>query len=171
MWKEYPKNSNYLVSDDGQIMSKRFNKILTPKMNWDGYHRIQIWKENKNQFVSWHRIIAETFVPNPENKPYINHKNGIKSDNRAENLEWCTQQENIIHAWKTGLSKHKNNKAGCSKAVIQMDLFGNEINSYPSQMEAQRQTGIPHSNISYACRHPNSVCHGYKWKFVKTCND
>lgn len=170
MWKEYPYNNNYLVSDDGRIKSKRFNKILTPKKNWDGYLRIQIWKDNKNRFVSWHRIIAETYVPNPENKPFINHKNGNKQDNRAENLEWCTQQENIIHAWKTGLSKSHNNDKKLSKPVIQLDLFDNVIGKYPSMMEAERQTGINHSNICYACKHL-SVSKGYKWRYAETCND
>ena len=76
MLKEYPKNNNYLVSENGEIFSKRFNKKLTPKVNWDGYFRIQIWKNNKCKFVSWHRVVAETFIPNPNNLPCVNHKDG-----------------------------------------------------------------------------------------------
>lgn len=58
----------------------------------------------------FHRLVAITWIPNPENKPFINHKNGIKSDNRIENLEWCTRSENAIHAFKTGLQSNKGEK-------------------------------------------------------------
>lgn len=171
-WKVYPKNENYLVSDTGLIKSVRYNKLLIPKKNWDGYLRIQIWNHNKSHFISWHRVVAETWIPNPENKPFINHKNGIKSDNRIENLEWCTQQENIVHAWKTGLSKSHKNCVKLSIAIIQCDKFGNKIAEYPSQKEAERQTGIYHTGISYAIKSKSHYCKGFLWfKKTETCND
>ena len=167
--KEYPLNSNYLVSENGDIYSKRYHKKLTPKLNWDGYYRIQIWKNNKNNMISWHRVIAETFVDNPENKPFVNHINGIKTDNRACNLEWCTQQENIIHAFKTGLAKGQIN-GKLSKPVIQFDLNGNIIKEWPSQIEVERQLGINHSRISYACKTGGRTGQ-FKWRYGKTSND
>lgn len=104
--KEYPLNTNYLVYSDGRIYSKRMKKFLTPKNNWDGYNRIQIWEHNKCKFIGFHRVIAETFLGKPsELHNKVNHKNG---DNRVENLEWVTQQENIQHAWNTGLSTSRN---------------------------------------------------------------
>ena len=119
--------------------------------------------------VQWHRVVAETFIPNPENKPFINHKNGVKSDNRIENLEWCTQKENILHAFKTGLSKSQTN-GKLSKEIGQYDVQGNFIMVYPSTMEIERTLKIHHSRISYACKH-GSVAGGYKWKYSKTSND
>lgn len=160
--KEYPQNNNYLIFEDGRIYSKRFDKFLTPKKNWDGYERLQIWQNNKCTIIGWHRIIAETFIDNPDNKPFVNHKNGIKNDNRVENLEWCTQQENIIHAWETGLSKLHSNKQ-----VDMLSLSGEYIKSFNSITEASIETNCHLSAIAKLCRN-NDIKHrvgNYKWRY------
>lgn len=166
--KEY---KNYLVYEDGRIYSKRFNKFLTPKRNWDGYHRIQIWENGNCRMVGWHRVVAEAWIPNPDNKPYVNHKNGDKTDNRVCNLEWVTQKENIAHAWKTGLSKHQLNNPKLSKQIDVYDLFFNFIKTYPSTMEIERQMGIPHTYVSKSCK---TKRHHEDWYFRyhdETSND
>lgn len=104
MRKTVKANPRYSVDELGNIYNKNGIK-LSPKHNWDGYLRIQLWKDCKCVYISLHRLIAEAFVDNPHNYTVVNHKNGIKNDNRAENLEWCTQQENIIHSWENSLSK------------------------------------------------------------------
>lgn len=163
MWRVLKRNNNYCVNERGEVLSLRKNKILSPKRNWDGYLRIQLWEHNHCKYISIHRLVAEEFIPNPTNKPFVNHIDGDKTNNSVDNLEWCTQQENIRHAWDTGLSRpHFNSKL--SKAVWQCDSSGNKIKMFPSTMEVERQLGIKHSNISYACKH-NSTCHGYRWKY------
>lgn len=165
--KLYPKNHNYLVFRDGRIMSVRYNKFLTPKRNHDGYLRLQIWQGNKNRYVAWHRIVAETFIPNPENKPYINHKNGDKTDNRVENLEWCTQQENIRHSWDNNFRTHEYTRRGngrCSP-VRQMDLDGNVIAEYPTMASAHKATGICTQSI-YRAANLHCTAGGYKWEYI-----
>ena len=78
---------NYRIEKDGRIYSLRRNKYLIPKLNHDGYLRIQIWDKGKCSFVAIHRLVAQEYIPNPENKPFVNHINGNKRDNRVENLE------------------------------------------------------------------------------------
>ena len=164
MKKEYPLNTNYIVYSDGRIYSKRFNKFLTPKLNWDGYQRIQMWKNGKCNMISWHRIIAQTFIENPNNYDVVNHKNGIKSDNRVENLEWCTQQQNIIHAWKTGLSKG-------NKKVDMLDLNNTFIQTFENAILAGKFINRHPSGITHCCRNEIKTCGNYKWRYSKTSND
>ena len=80
-------------------------KIIQPTKNHKGYLGLKLCKENTSKKVSIHRLVAQTFIPNLENKPQVNHINGIKTDNGVENLEWCTCSENIKHAFDTGLKK------------------------------------------------------------------
>ena len=106
--KDYP---NYMVSNLGRIKSLNYlghgtEKVLSPGDDGHGYLQIGLWKDGKNKTVKVHRLICEAFVPNPENKPHINHIDGDKSNNRAVNLEWCTRSENLKHAWNTGLSEN-----------------------------------------------------------------
>lgn len=72
-----------------------------------GYLTTTLHKDTKNKRHYVHRLVAQAFIPNPENKPQINHKNGIRSDNDLSNIEWTTQSENMIHAYKTGLSSNQ----------------------------------------------------------------
>ena len=110
-WK-YVEGYEYLyqVSNTGFVKSiARYGtkgKIMIPLDNGKGYLRIKLSKNNFAKRVMLHRIIAKAFIPNPENKPYINHIDGNKKNNSIENLEWCTQKENVSHAWVNGLNEN-----------------------------------------------------------------
>ena len=101
----------YQVSNLGEVRSLKYKgrnniKILKGASDKDGYRRVALFdKEKCRKEYRIHRLVAEAFIPNPENKPQVNHIDGCKYNNIVQNLEWCTNQENHIHAWKTGLSK------------------------------------------------------------------
>lgn len=106
--------THYLVSNNGVIKSKeriirrvggcirnKKSKILKPSSLPYGHRQVVLSVSGEYFTRKVHRLVAETFIPNPESKPYINHKNGIPSDNRVENLEWCTQHENVLHSYQS----------------------------------------------------------------------
>jgi len=110
IWKKIPGYSLYEASTDGEIKTYNWKNtgkeaIMKPALDACGYLRTMLksdkWEMNT---VKVHRIIAQTFLENPENKPCVNHINGIRNDNRLCNLEWCTHSENSKHSFKIGLS-------------------------------------------------------------------
>lgn len=162
--KELKRNPNYLIDEYGNIYSKRFKKLLNPKHNHDGYLRIQIWKNNKCEFVSVHRLVAETFIENPLNKPFVNHKDGNKQNNHVSNLEWCTQKENIKHAWSNGLSTHENHsKYG---KVGQYDKNNKLIAIYDCPSDAAEKTGICYFTILNSAKKNHKARKDYYFRFV-----
>lgn len=97
----------YTISANGIVYNSK-NKERKPSKINGGYLSISLYNNNTSKSYLVHRLVAITFIPNPLNLPFVNHKNGIKTDNRVENLEWCTRQENMQHAINTGLLDYDN---------------------------------------------------------------
>ena len=104
MYKEI-YGGKYLVYDDGRIYSSKHKKFLTPDVEKLGYHQVTLFDENgrKNR-IKVHRLVAMTYIENPDNLPQVNHKDGDKSNNSVSNLEWCTAYQNNKHARDNGLN-------------------------------------------------------------------
>ena len=163
MWKQVVYNNdvtNYFVNEDGNIKSGYSGKILKPLLKKDGYYECCLYINKKKVSLCIHRLVAQAFLPNPNNYKVVNHINGVKTDNGVKNLEWCSYQQNAIHAWETGL----NNSSAMDKEVNQYSLFNEYIRSYKSCAEATRLTGINH--IHCAAKGARKSAGGYLWKFT-----
>lgn len=160
--------NNYKCNKDGEIHSKY--KPLTQTLTKNGYLCVTVCSDLGSKTMLSHRIIAKTFIDNPEDKPHVNHKNGIKTDNRMVNLEWVTPKENAEHAVKMGLyNPPVKNRKDLSKPILQMSMDGEFIKEYPSANEAARQLGIGTKWICNAANGGSFRMSGGKKKFVK-CN-
>ena len=125
-----------------------------------------LWVSLNKKSYSIHRLVANAFIPNLENKPLINHKDGNQQNNNVNNLEWCTQSENMKHAYLCGLQKRRLGKENkCSKKVIQYDFNGNKIKNWDCINDVEREIGIKDICISRCCRGLQKTAGGYIWKY------
>ena len=97
--------TEYTIDTKGNVFSKITNQYLKPFLNPQGYALVDIHLNKVSYTRQLHRIVAISFIPNPDNLPTVNHKNGVKTDNYVENLEWMSRLDNVRHAWRTGLAK------------------------------------------------------------------
>lgn len=160
----------YEVSDLGRVFGIKKNKILKQFLTHRGYLQIQLCKDSRAKLCRPNRLVAQAFIPNPENKPEVNHKNGMKMDNRVANLEWATTSENIQHAYDTGLKKSlsgANNPR--SKPVYQFNLNGEFVKKYAALKEAARMNGYSTIiNIRQCCEGLCKQRYGYIWSYKET---
>lgn len=164
MWKKYiynEKETDYSISDDGQVRKDSTNYILSQSVQQQYKFVTLILEDKKQKRMRVHRLVAETYIPNPENKPYVNHKDGNRSNNIVGNLEWVTPSENTCHAIKTGLMK-----SGRSRQVIQYDLQGNEMMTFSSLAEAARETNSNQSKITLCCQRKRDTHNDYQWRYA-----
>jgi len=141
-------------------------KQLSKQIYGAGYYKVDLM--NKINYV--HRLVALTFIPNPENKPTVNHIDGDKLNNNILNLEWATYSENNKHATDNNLRQSPwtgkfGNDNPNSKPIIQLDKHDNYVNEFSNAREAERLTGISYKHISCCCLGKRKTTGGYCWKF------
>lgn len=177
VWKDIPNYEGlYVISNYGNIKSVtrtvRFGRgfktyesqYLKYQEDKDGYFRVGLSKNGKKKRYRVNRLVALTFIKNENNLPVVNHKDGNKQNNYVDNLEWVTNSENDLHAFKTGLRVAHD--GGASKNVVQLDMKTLKvINEYKSISEASRKTGISIQMISYCCNGKCKTGKGFVWRF------
>lgn len=164
----------YQVSSKGRIKSLKFGKERLLKYALqDGYQRVKLCKDGKQKLHFIHRLVAEAFIPNTDNKPCIDHINTIRTDNRVENLRWVTSKENcnnpltIINIKNSNTFKGKKGKLNHnSKTTLQFDLDGNFIKKWDSVADIKRELGISVGCVSSCCRGEIKTAYGYLWKYA-----
>ena len=167
IWKDVKGYEGlYQVSNTGKVKSLKRHIILKPSLNPKGYLHIVLYKNAKSKAGIIHRLVAEAFIPNLENKPQVNHINGIKTDNNADNLEWCTNGENQKHAFALGLQTNIGNNNPKVRKINQYDLQGNFIKCWNSIYDIEHTLNFSRSSIWRCCTHKYKQSHGYIWRYT-----
>lgn len=146
-------------------------KILLTKIN-RGYEYLSVSINSKSMTFKVHRLVAQAFIPNPNNYPQVNHIDENKLNNHAENLEWCTSEYNNQYGTKPEKSKANTPKTDraishrhLGKKVVMTDLSGNILKEFYAINEAQRLTGIRKDTISRCCQGKQNTSGGYRWMY------
>ena len=181
----------YECSNLGNVRSLNYRhtntiKNLSLSLNKNGYVQVNLWKNCKGKVLAVHRLVAETFLPNPDNKPEIDHINTIKTDNTVwfnedgsinydkTNLRWVTKKENMNNPltkikMQINARKHSKGKYGkenpASKPIIQYDKDSNFIKEWTCITDVERKMGYSVSNISRCLRGKSNTAYGYIWKY------
>lgn len=162
-WTDIPDFPNYEIMQNGLVRNKTSGIIKHPSMGHRGYPVHSLRKDGRMYLRTVHILLARAFIPNPENKPEVNHIDGDKTNYDLSNLEWCTRWENDNHARRTGLHKSDGDKE-----VAQYTRDGRLIAIYKSASSASRATGVGRSNICNVAnrRAKCKTAKGYVWRWT-----
>ena len=185
IWKDISNYEGlYQISNYGRVKSLSKYKsrtviILKAHKNKDSRYDIKLYKDGKKKGFYVHRLVAETFIPNPENKPEVNHINPVTKDlcdNRVCNLEWCTSKENSLWMMKCGnmyqpcLGKF-GKEHHVSKPIIQLSNNGDFIKRWENAREINRELGIDFRYVSRCCKHNCKTAHNFIFIFEEEYNE
>lgn len=158
IWKDIKGyEGKYQVSNKGNVRNN--TKVLHLNTNTYGYKHISLCKCGVSKTCPVHTLVAQAFICNPLNATQINHKDGNKENNNVDNLEWVSQQENNIHAIKTGLRK--------TKTIEMMDECGCIIKTFKNRMEIEEFLGkrVYQDTITRCCNNQRKTAYGYYWRY------
>ena len=162
MWKSIIINNeetNYECSSEGLIRNKKTKKVLKGNIKKNGYIEYELYTANTHVYMLGHRLIARTFLDNPQGYKQINHKDGNKTNNSVDNLEWCDSSYNNTHAYLLGLNDHESLKV----SIYQLDKNYRIVRVYESISEAKKITGI--ANINKVLSGERRTAGGFYWKY------
>lgn len=155
-WKEIKGYEGlYAVSDRGRVKSLSSGKVLKPGVDSHGYAFVGIHKNGKSKQCRIHRLVADAFIPNPENLPYINHISEDKRDNNVSNLEWVTASQNI---------RHSIHQQSCK--INQLTFDGQFVKQWNSSHEVERELKFPNTYIIQCCKGRRKMAYNYRWEYA-----
>lgn len=183
--------NEYMISSNGEVYSILRKRLIKPKISPVGYLRVCLCRNGEHRYTFVHRIVAEAFIPNPEGKPTVNHKNEIKTDNRAENLEWMTVKENNNYGTRNQRARehtdykargidyyaiarkhdYRNMNNNQKTPVVQIDREGKAIKIYSGIGEAAREMNVSTAHIWECANNKRRTCKGYRWKYAEANDD
>ena len=143
----------YAVTSCGKIWSYKSKKFLKPTTETSGYLKVGLYKDGERKWYYIHRLVAEAYIPNPENLPQVNHKDENKANNCLQNLEWCDNKYNCNYGTKNDSLK---------KPILQYDLEGNFIKEWPSATDVGKEA---RRNILHCLKGRQKTAYGYIWKY------
>ena len=160
----------YQISNYGRVKSLNYNntgkeRILIPGKGRSGYLQVKLCKKGKQKNHLVHRLVAQAFMPNPDNLPEVNHKDEDKSNNNVNNLEFCSRQYNVNYGTGHQRSNETQTNGSKSKIVLQYNMDGVLIAEYPSIMEVQRQLGFNQGYICHCCNGRFNKAYGFIWHY------
>lgn len=161
-WKTVIEYDHYEVNQFGEIRHKKRQHILKPRKNKGGYLYVNFNINGHRSNFAVHRIVANAFIPNPNHKPEVNHKDGNKENNCVNNLEWVNSSENKIYFINNTKEPLKQ-----SKGVEQWTKDGELLKTFNSVSEAAKEMNCVVSAISNCCLGRSKTSMGYVWKFVE----
>ena len=148
----------YAITSCGKVWSYKSQKFLSQRKNHDGYLLVNLYKNGTMKTYSVHRLVAEAYIPNPENKTEINHKDENKEHNWLSNLEWTTHKENINYGTRNAKVAEKNS----------IPVYCEELNTvFPSAIEAARQLDLDQGSITKCCKGARKTCGDYHWRYAQ----
>ena len=151
---------HYSVDVEGNVYLTDTGAVMTKHRTHNGYDRVKLSVGIERKLYLVHRLVASTFIENPDNLPVVNHINGIRHDNRVENLEWCNNSHNQKERFKT----HKGTKR---KPIAMIDrITGNIIRVFDSPIDAKNELGIANQNISKCANGKRNHAGGYGWRYI-----
>lgn len=172
IWKTIEDYPNYMISNMGNVKAIKWHrgnkeKEIKPYTTYKGYLRLGLCKNGKRKQFQIHRLVAQAFIPNPENKPYIDHINTDRTDNRVENLRWVTNKENCNNPIS---KKHysNGNKNKTNIPILQFDKNMNFIKKWKSLADAETSLGIKNRLSEYCSeKYGRKTAGGFIWRYEK----
>lgn len=151
----------YIITAEGEVFNADGHR-MTKHLTHDGYYRVKLSIGCKRGMYRVNRLVAENYIPNPNNYPMVNHLDSNRTNNRVDNLEWCTNSQNQKHSYQFRMGTK-------AKTVYQLTMEGELIQSFPTPKIAEEKTGIARQNISKVARGIRNHAGGFKWSYNVEC--